>query len=142
MELGIQSRMPHDHLPQPSKTIVNWTEETLSILFACERFHGYLYGRKFKVINDHQPLRSISQKPLKKSPLRIQRFRLRLQKYEFDFLYVPGKQLQVADALSRAYLSEHTSEISYYMIRDGLSYVHNLIPKTNESLFELYCAKT
>ena len=49
-------------------------KETLSILFASDRFHEYLYGRKFQVINDHQPLRSIFRKPLNKSPPRIQRF--------------------------------------------------------------------
>ena len=101
-------------------------KETLSILFACERFHEYLYGRKFKVINDHQPLRSIFQKPLNKSPPRIQRFRLRLQKYDFDFQYVPGKQLHVADALSRAYLSEATSEISD---QDMTYHVHSVITR-------------
>ncbi len=101
-------------------------KETLSILFACERFHEYLYGRKFQVINDHQPLRSIFQKPLNKSPPRIQRFRLRLQKYDFEFQYVPGKQLHVADALSRAYLSEATSEIPD---QDMVYHVHSVISR-------------
>ena len=99
-------------------------KETLSILFACERFHEYLYGRKFLVINDHQPLRSIFQKPLNKSPPRIQRFRLRLQKYDFDFQYVPGKQLHVADTLSRAYLREATPEISE---QDMAYHIHSVI---------------
>ena len=49
-------------------------KETLSILFACDRFHEYLYGRKFQVINDHQPLRSIFRKPLNKSPPRPRDF--------------------------------------------------------------------
>ena len=114
--------MPQDHSTQLSKTIVNW--RTLSILFACERFHEYLYGRKFLVINDHQPLRSIFQKPLNKSPPRIQTFRLCLQKYDFDFQYVPGKQLHVADTLSRAYLREATPEISV----QGMAYhIHSVI---------------
>ena len=102
-------------------------EGTLSILFACDRFHEYLYGRKFQVINDHQPLRSIFRKPLNKSPPRIQRFRLRLKKYDFEFQYVPGKQLHVADALSRAYLSEATSEIPD---QDMVHHVHSVIIKT------------
>ena len=101
-------------------------KETLSILFACDRFHEYLCGRKFQVINDHQPLRSIFRKPLNKSPPRIQRFRLRLQKYDFEFQYVPGKQLHVADALSRAYLSEATPEIPD---QDMVQHVHSVISR-------------
>ena len=101
-------------------------KETLSILFACERFHEYLYDRKFQVINDHQPLRSIFRKPLNKSPPRIQRFRRRLQKYDFEFQYVPGKQLHVADALSRAYLSEATPEITD---QDMVYHAHSVISR-------------
>ena len=109
-------------------------KETLSILFACERFHEYLYGRKFLVISDHQPLRSIFQKPLNKSPPRIQRFRPRLQKYDFYFQYVPGKQLHVADTLSRAYLREATSEISE---QDMAHHIHSVISRLPISAEEL-----
>ena len=34
-------------------------KETLSIVFGVEHFHEYLYGRKFTIINDHQPLKLI-----------------------------------------------------------------------------------
>ena len=34
-------------------------KETPSIVFGVERFHEYLYGRRFIVINDHKPLKSI-----------------------------------------------------------------------------------
>lgn len=78
------------------------------------------------MINDHQPLRYIFHKPLNKSPPRIQRFRLRLQKYDFEFQYVPGKQLDVADALSRAYLSEATPEIPD---QDMVYHVHSVISR-------------
>lgn len=39
-------------------------KETLSILFECTRFHEYLYGKKFIVVNDHLPLKSIFKKSL------------------------------------------------------------------------------
>jgi len=69
-------------------------------MFACERFHEYVYGQKFIVENDHKPLQSIFQKSIAKSPPRIQRFRLRLQRYDFNMNYTPGKDLHVSDALS------------------------------------------
>ena len=33
--------------------------ETLAIIFAVRRFHKYVYGHKFKIVIDHQPLREI-----------------------------------------------------------------------------------
>ena len=127
MELGIQLvAYASRSLTLAEQNYCQLEKKTLSILLACEQFHEYLYGRKFQVINDHQPLRSIFLKPLKKSPPRIQRFRLRLQKYDFEFQYVPGKQLHVADALSRAYLSQATPEIPD---QDMVYHVHSVISR-------------
>ena len=38
--------------------------EMLSIVFACNRFHEYIYGQKFEVFNDHMPLQSIFKRQL------------------------------------------------------------------------------
>ena len=73
--------------------------ETLSIVFGCERFSEYVYGRKFLIQNDHQPLKTIFSKPITSCPPWIQRFFLRLQRYDFDLEYSPGKTMIVADAL-------------------------------------------
>ena len=43
---------------------------------------------------------SIFQRPLSKSPPRIQRFLLRLQRYNFQLNHVPGNQLFVVYMLS------------------------------------------
>lgn len=85
--------------------------ETLAIVFACERFHEYIYGKTFTVVSDHLPLKSIFSKPLAKSPARLQRFRLRLQQYDFTVEYQQGKFMYVADALSRAPHDKPTPEI-------------------------------
>jgi hypothetical protein len=85
--------------------------ETLSIVFACEHFHDYIYGRKFYMCNDHQPLRAAFNKPLNKSPPRLQRFRLRLMKYDFDLHYVRGTSMVVTDTFSRAPISNQLPEI-------------------------------
>ncbi|CAB4033005.1 Hypothetical predicted protein, partial [Paramuricea clavata] len=56
------------------------------------------------VENDHKPLEIILKKSLDDAPLRLrlQRMLLRLQKYDFTYKHKPGKDLVVADTLSRA----------------------------------------
>ena len=42
--------------------------ETLSVVFGCERFHEYVYGREFIIQNDHKPLKSIFFKSIIQCP--------------------------------------------------------------------------
>ena len=86
-------------------------KEVLSVVFGTECFHEYLYGRHFTVYNDHQPLKSIFSKSIVDCPPRMQRFFLKLQKYDFNLEYAPGKTMVVSDALSRAYINDNTTEI-------------------------------
>ena len=90
----------HNHFEITKNATPKSKKETLFIAFAVERFHEYLYGRKFTVINDHQPLKSIFSKSIVSFPSRIQKFFPRLQKSEFDLKYSPGKAMSVSDALS------------------------------------------
>ena len=48
----------------------------------------------------------ILNKPLHEATLRLQKMMLILQQYELKVKYVPGSELSVADALSRACLEE------------------------------------
>ena len=34
-------------------------KELLAVLFACKRFHQYIYGKKMVVESDHKPLEAI-----------------------------------------------------------------------------------
>ena len=98
--------------------------ETLSVVFGCERFHEYVYGRQFIIQNDHKPLKSIFSKSIIQCPPRIQRFFFRLQKYNFLFEFAPGKTMKVTDALSRVYSSDNKPEIS---TEDIAHYVHSVM---------------
>jgi len=60
-------------------------KELLAIVFAMERFHTYVYGRKVSVETDHKPLISIIKKPLTSAPKRLQRMLLILQCYDLNW---------------------------------------------------------
>ena len=82
-------------------------KEMLAIVFACEHFEGYVYGRELVHIEtDHKPLESIVLKPLNAAPKRLQRMLLRLQKFNLNVKYKEGRQMYLADTLSRAPVSE------------------------------------
>lgn len=81
-------------------------KELFAILFGCTKFHQYVYGRKVKVETDHKPLVNLFTKPLHNIPARLQRFMLRLIGYNLVVTYKPGKDLYIADALSRAPLTD------------------------------------
>ncbi|XP_071842713.1 uncharacterized protein [Apostichopus japonicus] len=79
----------------------NIEREMLAVVYACERFHSYVYGKCFTVESDHKPLEMIKLKSLGAAPPRLQRFLLRLQNYDVTIRYKPGKDMLLADALSR-----------------------------------------
>ncbi|VDI44154.1 Hypothetical predicted protein [Mytilus galloprovincialis] len=78
-------------------------KEALVLTWACEKFSNYLIGKKFNLETDHKPLVPLlSSKGIAELPPRIQRFRMRLLRFDFTIEHVPGKELNIADALSRA----------------------------------------
>ncbi|RXN19764.1 Retrotransposable element Tf2 type 1 [Labeo rohita] len=83
-------------------------KELLACTYACERFHQYVYRQSFEVETDHKPLVSIMSKALNDYPMRIQRMLIRLQKYDVNMIYTPGKFMFAADTLSRA-VDKHES---------------------------------
>lgn len=56
-------------------------KELLAIVFACERFHFYLYGREFLVQSDHKPLESLMERDIDDVAMRLQRMMMKLLKY-------------------------------------------------------------
>ena len=109
-------------------------KETLSIVFVVERFHEYLYTRKFTAINDHQPLKLIFGKFIVNCLPQIQRFFLCLQKYEFDLKYSPGKTMLVLDALSWAYIKNSKPEFDENSLIHYVHFVISNLPTSNKRL--------
>ena len=75
-------------------------KEALAIVWGCEKFHTYIYGSTFNMINDHKPLELIFNNPNSRPPARIERWNLRLQQYNFKVKYPPGIS-KPADYVSR-----------------------------------------
>ena len=94
--------------PTPAERRYSQIEkELLAQVFGMEHNHNYVYGRKVILWTDNKPLVSISQKPLVSAPKRLQRLLLRLQQYDYEIRYKPGKDMLLADTLSRAYLAKY-----------------------------------
>jgi hypothetical protein len=85
------------------KNYANIEREATAVAWACDKFKEFIIGKRITIQTDHKPLVQIlKSKHLDELSPRIQRIRLRLMRYDFEVMYVPGKHLMVADTLSRA----------------------------------------
>ncbi|XP_044005925.1 uncharacterized protein K02A2.6-like [Aphidius gifuensis] len=85
-------------------------KELLAIVFGVERFHQYVYGRQITIHTDHKPLVTIVKKDINKVSGRMQLMLLKIMKYRPIVQYVPGKEMFLADTLSRAFLRDPVQE--------------------------------
>lgn len=87
-------------------------KELYAVLFGCRRFHVYIYiyGGHITVESDHKPLESILRKPLALALPHLQCMLLALQKHSINLIHKPGKEIPVADTLSRKSMDD--SDIS------------------------------
>ena len=74
-------------------------KECLAIKWAIHHLRYYLWGREFKLVTDHAPLRWLATS--KDTNARVTRWFLQLQDYKFTVEHRPGKAIPHADALSR-----------------------------------------
>lgn len=99
-------------LTDTEKNYSQMEKEMLAIVFGMKKFHTYVYGRNdLTVETDHLPLVRIMDKPLQQVPLRLQKMRMALQHYQFRIVGKSGKDIPVADALSRAFLPETETKL-------------------------------
>lgn len=107
-------------------------KEMLAVVFALEKFNDYTFGQKTWIYTDHQPLVSIVKKPLHVVPRRLQRMMIRLQKYDYEVHYIPGKEMLLADTLSRAPLNDESEDVEF----ENVNAVHEVI--TNPTLLQQF----
>nr|CDJ92636.1 Putative tick transposon [Haemonchus contortus] len=73
--------------------------EALTIVFALQKFHYFVYGMEVVVRTDHLPLTALFKRSNVSS--RVVRWASEIQQYKLTIEYVKGKANAVADALSR-----------------------------------------
>jgi transposase InsO family protein len=89
-------------------------KEALALVFATQQFRHYLHGSRVKLLSDHKPL--LGLRTSTKLNVRMQRWAIWLEQFDFDIEYVPGEEQFVADALSRApvdLISESFDDIAF-----------------------------
>ena len=112
-------------------------KEALAFTWACERFSDFLLGMEFDIHTDHKPLVPLfGSKNLEELPVHVQRFRLRMMRFKFTIFHIPGKNLLLADALSRAPISEAVNE-DLFLQQETAAYVSIVVqslPATEKQL--------
>ena len=75
------------------------------VVWCCEKFGRYLIGleQSFTLQTDHKPLVPlINSKDLSDTPIRCQRMLMRMARFNAEACYTQGKNMFVADTLSRS----------------------------------------
>lgn len=85
-------------------------KELLAIINSVEHFRPCLYGQKFVIFTDHRPLQWLFN--CKNPSSKLLRWRLRLNDYEYEIRYKPGRINSNADGLSRLLETETTEQVN------------------------------
>ncbi len=117
-------------------------KEALATTWACEKFNDYVLGKDILIETDHKPLVPMlgSGKILDQLPPRIQRFTMRLMKYSYSICHRPGKELVVADALSRAPSRKQPTEENKSLLEDlniYVAYILESMPASERKIEEI-----
>ena len=122
-------------------------KEMLAIVHSLKKFHSYVFGGKILVYTDHKPLEQIFKKPLAAAPMRLQRMLLAIQWYDLEIQYRKGKDMQLPDTLSRAYITSsqgktEVEDLNTVKMADYLNITEERYrqfqDRTKEELSELY----
>ena len=105
--------------------------EALAVTWGILHYHLHVYGHNFKVITDHRALLPMFNNPRSSPPLCVQRWILKLQEYDFELAYKPGK-FNPADYMPRHPLrSTRPASREEQATEEYINFVAvNAVPKT------------
>jgi transposase InsO family protein len=89
-------------LNEAEKDYPQLDKEFLAVVWALERLDAFVYGQVLTVRTDHRPLLGLIKKQMAHLSTRQQRFVARTMRYSFSLEFVPGREMVIADFLSRA----------------------------------------
>lgn len=79
----------------------NLEREMLAVAWAVNHYRQYVYGQRFKIVNDHTPLQQIIKKDIRDTSTWLQRLLQRCQGYDLTIEYKKGVEMHISDCLSR-----------------------------------------
>ena len=115
-----------------TKTQMNWPateQECYAIIHAIEKWHKYLDGRQFTIETDHKPLLPFNMK--QQLNAKCERWRLKLQQYQFTIRYIKGKHNTVADYLSRSPVDNASNDEDDYTRTKSQATQTEIVTSTN-----------
>ncbi|GBM62381.1 Transposon Tf2-9 polyprotein [Araneus ventricosus] len=102
-------------LSSPEKNYSTTEREALAVVWALDKFRGYIEGADITVASDHRPLKWLMT--LSSPTGRLASWALQIQTYNLKIDYFPGKCNVVADMLSRPECSDkQTCELQTVVI--------------------------
>ena len=122
-------------LTKTEQNYQNLEREALGTIWAMEKFHYFLYGKEFTLETDQKPLVSIYKKHMVDISPRVQRLIVRSFPYlPFKVVY-KGKDIPVADALSRVTPMDPEDNIQLPIIAVNMIITHILMSAHPQDTF-------
>ena len=123
-------------LTKTEQNYQNLEREALGTIWGMEKFHYFLYGKKFTLETDQKPLVSIYKKHMVDISPKVQRLLVRSFPYQpFNVIYKKGKDIPVADALSQVTPMDPEDNIQLPIIAVNLITAHILLSAHPQDTF-------
>ena len=123
-------------LTKTEQNYQNLEREALGTIWGMEKFHYFLYGKEFTLETDQKPFVSIYKKHMVDISPRVQRLIVRSFPYQpFSVIYKRGKDIPVADALSRVTPMDPEDNIKLPIIAVNLITAHILMTAPSQDTF-------
>ena len=108
--------------------------ELLALRWGVKNFRKFLFGVRFTIFTDHRPL--LFLKNMSRENSRLVRTISELEEYDYEIRYIPGKQNEAADTLSRIInVDKEDEEIAEDQLPKGLILLEKIDGGGN-SMFE------